>query len=159
MLAYNAATKAVELKVDRAYTPGQPVYAWCGPQPNSRLLINYGIVDESNPYDKLQLTITLPSSDPLYKSKRDVLQSKGLSTMQTFDLKRSEPLPPLLLPYMRLAHTTDPAQLQQVRVVGVGVGVGGMGAAGKGGARGGRGGGMGAAGEGAAGGRWGQVAA
>jgi hypothetical protein len=55
MLAYNAATKAVELKVDRSYQPGEPVYAWCGPQPNSRLLINYGIVDESNPYDKLQV--------------------------------------------------------------------------------------------------------
>jgi hypothetical protein len=25
-------------------------------QPNSRLLINYGIVDENNPYDKLLLT-------------------------------------------------------------------------------------------------------
>jgi hypothetical protein len=25
-------------------------------QPNSRLLINYGIVDENNPYDKLPLS-------------------------------------------------------------------------------------------------------
>jgi hypothetical protein len=71
----------------------------------------------------LQLTVTLPSNDPLYKSKRDVLQSKGLSTMQTFDLKRSAPLPPLLLPYMRLAHTTDAAQLQQVGVLVEGGGV------------------------------------
>jgi hypothetical protein len=50
------------------------VYAWCGPQPNSRLLLNYGIVDESNPYDKLQLTVTLPANDPLYKVKRGILQ-------------------------------------------------------------------------------------
>lgn len=53
-MAYNAATKSVELVVDRDYQPGEPIYAWCGPQPNSRLLINYGIVDENNPYDKLQ---------------------------------------------------------------------------------------------------------
>lgn len=53
---------------------GDPVYAWCGPQPNTRLLINYGIVDESNPYDKLQLTVTLPSNDPHYKLKRGILQ-------------------------------------------------------------------------------------
>jgi hypothetical protein len=35
-------TKSVELRVERHYTPGQPVSAWCGPQPNSRLLLNYG---------------------------------------------------------------------------------------------------------------------
>ena len=35
--------------------------------------------------------------------------------MQTFDLKRSQPLPPLLLPYMRLAHATTQELLEQVR--------------------------------------------
>lgn len=89
---------------------GEPIYAWCGPQPNTRLLINYGIVDESNPYDKLQLTVTLPSSDPHYKVKRGILQDVNMSTMQTFDLKRSQPLPPMLLPYLRLVrrHACDP---------------------------------------------------
>jgi hypothetical protein len=56
---------------------GEPLYAWCGPQPNSRLLLNYGIVDESNPYDKLPLTVTLPANDPLYKVKRGILQVSG----------------------------------------------------------------------------------
>ncbi len=32
--------REVQLVVDRAYEPGQPLVAWCGPQPNSRLLIN-----------------------------------------------------------------------------------------------------------------------
>lgn len=50
----------VRLAVDRAYQPGEAVLAWCGPQPNSRLLINYGIVDESNPYDKLPLSSECP---------------------------------------------------------------------------------------------------
>ncbi len=49
------ASQEVQLRVDRAYSPNEPLVAWCGPQPNSRLLINYGIVDESNPYDKLPL--------------------------------------------------------------------------------------------------------
>ncbi len=49
-------SKEVHLVVDRAYQPGEPLVAWCGPQPNSRLLINYGIVDESNPCDKLPLS-------------------------------------------------------------------------------------------------------
>jgi hypothetical protein len=50
------ATDEVVLEADRDYSAGDPVLAWCGPQPNSRLLINYGLVDEANPYDKLPLT-------------------------------------------------------------------------------------------------------
>lgn len=55
MLKYNAEDREVQLVVDRAYSPGEQVFAWCGPQPNSRLLINYGVCDEGNPYDKLPL--------------------------------------------------------------------------------------------------------
>lgn len=33
----------------------------------SQLLVNYGIVEEDNPYDKLQLTATIPHSDPLFQ--------------------------------------------------------------------------------------------
>lgn len=29
----------------------------CGPQPNSKLLINYGFVDEENPYDRILLEV------------------------------------------------------------------------------------------------------
>lgn len=35
MLTYNMDLKGVELKVDRSYKQGEPVYAWCGPQPNT----------------------------------------------------------------------------------------------------------------------------
>jgi hypothetical protein len=35
--------------------------------------------------------------------------------MQTFDMKRSQPLPPLLLPYLRLAYATTHEQLDKVR--------------------------------------------
>lgn len=39
-------------------------------------------MDESNPFDKLQLTVTLPSADPLFKTKRDMVDQAGMSTMQ-----------------------------------------------------------------------------
>jgi hypothetical protein len=29
--------------------------------------VNYGIVEDDNPYDKLQLTATIPHSDPLFQ--------------------------------------------------------------------------------------------
>ena len=32
----------MELISDRDYAAGEAVTAWCGPQPNSRLLLNYG---------------------------------------------------------------------------------------------------------------------
>ena len=34
--------------------------------------------------------------------------------MQTFDLKRSQPLPPMLLPYLRLAYSTTEEQVHKV---------------------------------------------
>ena len=46
MLQFNAATRSVQLIADRAYSPGELLTTWCGPQPNSRLLLNYGLVDE-----------------------------------------------------------------------------------------------------------------
>lgn len=32
-----------------------------------QLLVNYGIVEDNNPHDKLQLTATIPNSDPLFQ--------------------------------------------------------------------------------------------
>lgn len=70
MLTYNVDRKGVELRVDREYAKGEPVNAWCGPQPNTRLLLNYGLVDENNQWDKLPITIILASTDPLFQLKR-----------------------------------------------------------------------------------------
>lgn len=114
LMTYNSSRKAVELVVDRPYKEGELVQAWCGPQPNSRLLINYGIVDEHNPYDKLQLTITMSNMDPLFPQKRARLQTHSLTSQQTFNLSRTDPLPAMLLPFMRLAYSNTAEQLAKV---------------------------------------------
>lgn len=67
---------------------GEPVFAWCGPQPNSRLLLNYGIVDEQNPNDKMTITATIPNSDPLFAQKRQLLQHHDMASQQSFQLQR-----------------------------------------------------------------------
>lgn len=41
----------------------------CAPH-RRRLLLNYGLVDENNPYDKLQLTAILASTDHLFQLKK-----------------------------------------------------------------------------------------
>ena len=93
MLTWNEVEREVQLKADRTYKRGEPVYAWCGPQPNAALLLNYGIVDEDNPYDKLSMTVTIPHQDPLFQQKRHILQQHGLATMQKFELQRHKVRP------------------------------------------------------------------
>ncbi|GFR44785.1 hypothetical protein Agub_g6117, partial [Astrephomene gubernaculifera] len=117
MMTYDEDARAVRLVVSGAVAAGQPVAAWCGPQPNSRLLLNYGIVDEHNPFDRLQITVTLPTSDPLYPAKRAAVHEAGLATSQTFDISAARPLPDLLLPYMQLALAATPQQVAAVSFV------------------------------------------
>ncbi|GIL63283.1 hypothetical protein Vafri_17382 [Volvox africanus] len=114
MITYDEENRAVRLVVSGPVEAGRPVAAWCGPQPNNRLLLNYGIVDEHNPFDKLQFTFTLPTSDPLFTAKRAVLTDAGLATQQNFDVSASRPLPPLLLPYMMVALAATPEQVASV---------------------------------------------
>lgn len=74
--------KNVELMADRHYSKDEPILAWCGPQPNRRLFINYGIVDENNPYDFLQVTASIPIADPLFQKKRHVLLQHGFAAQK-----------------------------------------------------------------------------
>lgn len=113
MLKYHADSREVRLTVDRDYKAGEPVYAWCGPQPNSRLLLNYGIVDEQNPNDKMTITATISNSDPLFPQKRMLLQQHNMSSQHTFQLQRCHDLPPTLLPYLRLAHCDSKEELKK----------------------------------------------
>lgn len=76
-ISFNKQLSEVQLVADRDYSAGETVIAWCGPQPNSRLLINYGIVDETNPYDKLSITATIPNTDSLFQKKRVSMQAAG----------------------------------------------------------------------------------
>ncbi|KAL8134618.1 hypothetical protein AgCh_009585 [Apium graveolens] len=39
-----------------------PIFVWCGPQPNSKLLINYGFMDDDNPYDRIMIEVPMCAS-------------------------------------------------------------------------------------------------
>ena len=77
LLTHDDEAGEVQLVVDREYKAGERVYAWCGPQPNSRLMVNYGIVDEGNPYDKLSIVATMINTGPLFQKKRKLLEGAG----------------------------------------------------------------------------------
>ena len=59
--------------------------------------------------------MTLSNEDPLFQQKRAILTALGLSTQQAFDLTRAVPLPPLLVPYMRLAYADAADALPRIR--------------------------------------------
>lgn len=107
---------AVQLVVDRPYNAGDPIVVWCGPQPNSKLLINYGIVDEDNSYDRMVVEASLNTEDPQYQDKRMVAQRNGKLSVQTFQVyagKEKEAVSDML-PYLRLGYVSDPSEMQSV---------------------------------------------
>eukprot|EP00899_Mesostigma_viride_P007883 jgi/Mesvir1/17096/Mv07533-RA.2 len=106
----------VELRADRPYKKGEPMSVWCGPQPNQRLLQNYGIVDDDNPFDRLAVQIALDTEDPLYQRKRLLVQKSGMSTIQSFNLgkgKEEETIEKMLA-YMRLSMCNTVAECEAV---------------------------------------------
>ncbi|XP_057445661.1 fructose-bisphosphate aldolase-lysine N-methyltransferase, chloroplastic [Lotus japonicus] len=107
---------AVELVVDRPYKAGDPIVVWCGPQPNTKLLTNYGFVDEENPYDRLVVEAALNTEDPQYQDKRMVAQRNKKLSIQVFYVyagKEREAVSDML-PYLRLGYVSDPSEMPSV---------------------------------------------
>ncbi|CAL0299167.1 unnamed protein product [Lupinus luteus] len=111
-----AVDDAVELVVDRPYKAGDPIVVWCGPQPNSKLLINYGFVDEDNSNDRLVVEAALNTEDPQYQDKRLVAQRNGKLSIQVFHVNVAKEREAVLdmLPYLRLGFVSDPSEMQSV---------------------------------------------
>lgn len=107
---------AVELVVDRPYKAGESIVVWCGPQPNSKLLLNYGFVDEDNSYDRLAIEAALSTEDPQYQEKRMVAQRNGKLSVQVFHVYvgREKEAVSDMLPYLRLGYVSDPSEMQSV---------------------------------------------
>lgn len=112
----NAVDDAVQLVVDRPYKNGDPIVVWCGPQPNSKLLINYGFVDEDNSYDRLVFEAALDTEDPQYQEKRLAAQRNGKLSLQTFHVYAGREKDAVLdmLPYLRLGYVSDASEMQSV---------------------------------------------
>lgn len=124
LLAYKSTCKAmlksvgdtVQLQVDRAYKAGDAIVVWCGPQANARLLLNYGFVDEDNPYDRLSVEVALDTSDPLYQSKRLIAQRNNRPAIQSFQIYKGKERDSVLdmLPFLRLGHVSEDEDMQSV---------------------------------------------
>lgn len=124
LLAYKSTCKAmlkavgdaVQLQVDRAYKAGDAIVVWCGPQANARLLLNYGFVDEENPFDRLSVEVALDTSDPLYQAKRLIAQRNNRLAIQSFQIYKGKERETVLdmLPFLRLGHVSEDEDMQSV---------------------------------------------
>lgn len=69
---------------------------------NAELALDYGFVESNPSRDSFTVTLEISESDPFYGDKLDIAEANGLGETAYFDVILNEPLPPQMLPYLRL---------------------------------------------------------
>lgn len=69
----------VTLYTDRPYAITDQVFVTYGPKSNADLLLLYGFVTDRNPYDSVELLVSIDENDALYERKRDYLRESGMT--------------------------------------------------------------------------------
>ncbi|KAI0567313.1 Rubisco LSMT substrate-binding protein [Gracilaria domingensis] len=92
--------KVVALYTDRPYGKMDQVFVTYGPKSNSDLLLLYGFVSDRNPYDSVEIVVSLSESDPLYDRKMEYMQLSGISESTPFPLYRDR-YPMELIEFLR----------------------------------------------------------
>eukprot|EP00172_Hildenbrandia_rubra_P000505 Plantae.Rhodophyta-Hildenbrandia_rubra.ctg12539.p1 GENE.Plantae.Rhodophyta-Hildenbrandia_rubra.ctg12539~~Plantae.Rhodophyta-Hildenbrandia_rubra.ctg12539.p1 ORF type:complete len:121 (+),score=12.04 Plantae.Rhodophyta-Hildenbrandia_rubra.ctg12539:1974-2336(+) len=70
--------------VDRPYTKMSQVFVTYGQKSNTELLLLYGFLEDRNPYDNVEISVSLDESDPLYERKREYRESSGVGPVTKF---------------------------------------------------------------------------
>ncbi|KAF4394781.1 hypothetical protein F8388_015687 [Cannabis sativa] len=69
---------------------------------NAELALDYGFIDPLEERNAYTLTLEISESDPFYGDKLDIAEANGWSESAYFDIFLNRPLPPAMLPYLRL---------------------------------------------------------
>ncbi|TXG56553.1 hypothetical protein EZV62_017866 [Acer yangbiense] len=75
---------------------------------NAKLALDYGFIESKSDRNAYTLTLEIPESDPFFEDKLDIAESIGLSETAYFDIILGRPLPPMMLPYLRLVALGGP---------------------------------------------------
>lgn len=91
----------VVVYADRGYKKFEQVFISYGQKSNLELLLLYGFALDRNPYNSVDLTVLLPTSDPLFSEKKMFLDDKGLKEVMEFPIYNDR-YPDELLQFLRL---------------------------------------------------------
>ncbi|XP_071692480.1 fructose-bisphosphate aldolase-lysine N-methyltransferase, chloroplastic isoform X2 [Rutidosis leptorrhynchoides] len=69
---------------------------------NAELALDYGFIESTPDRNTYTLTLQISESDPYFEDKLDIAESNGTKAIQYFDITLGRPLPPKMLPYIRL---------------------------------------------------------
>ncbi|KAL5826352.1 hypothetical protein ACOSQ3_018193 [Xanthoceras sorbifolium] len=69
---------------------------------NAELALDYGFIESKSDRNAYTLTLEISESDPFFGDKLDIAESNGLGETAYFDIVLGSPLPPAMLPYLRL---------------------------------------------------------
>lgn len=98
--------KYVALYTDRPYSKMDQVYVTYGPKSNADLLLLYGFVSDRNPYDAVELIVSLAREDPLYDRKKTYLEQSGVKETTSFPLYRDR-YPMELIEFLRFCVASE----------------------------------------------------
>lgn len=93
---------------------GSEIFLRYGDFPNEKMLSVYGFVVPFNPYDAVQIYAPIPSADPLFAIKAQILKSKCgvLDPNAPHALRLNEPIPESLLCTLRLVGLQSEEDLE-----------------------------------------------
>lgn len=66
------------------------------------MALDYGFIESGSNRDAFTLTLEISESDEFFGDKLDIAETNGLGETAYFDIKLDRPLPPTMLPYLRL---------------------------------------------------------
>ncbi|KAK9064613.1 hypothetical protein SSX86_015995 [Deinandra increscens subsp. villosa] len=69
---------------------------------NAELALDYGFIESTPDRNTYTLTLQISNSDPFFDDKLDIAEANGTKEVQYFDITLGRPLPPKMLPYLRL---------------------------------------------------------
>lgn len=69
---------------------------------NAELALDYGFIESRPDREVYTLTLEITETDPFYGDKLDIAETNGLGETAYFDVILGSPLPPSMLPYLRL---------------------------------------------------------
>lgn len=98
--------KFVRLYSDRPYSITDQVFVTYGPKSNADLLLLYGFVSDRNPYDSVELIVSLNEDDPLYEKKREYLSESDVEETTSFPLYRDR-YPMEMVEFLRFCFASE----------------------------------------------------